>query len=155
APLLPLPIGGRWLDAIVGRRHRLALAPGDSAALRWLLRRAVGKGETFIYFGDEDPWPEAGLHRIDLGRTRLGSVPKLTPGEPRHIPDDVCALETVWFGVACYVAVGKQRQPALDKLIEFLWLRWHTRASAARSVYVAWSCDAPMPAEALAELQHL
>ena len=51
----PLPIGGKWLDALSHKSHSVFLVSPPERFCRELLERVVRRGETFIYCGATDP----------------------------------------------------------------------------------------------------
>ena len=62
--LFPLPLGGPWLDALTRKRHSVLISRQTRRTVGTYLHRLVRKGETFIYFGPEDPQPAAYLSRF-------------------------------------------------------------------------------------------
>ena len=53
--VMPLPIGGPWLDRLYPKNHVVILPWAPLNALRNFLQTIISKGETFIYFGNQNP----------------------------------------------------------------------------------------------------
>ena len=53
--VMPLPIGGPWLDRLYPKNHVVILPWAPLDALRNFLQTIISKGETFIYFGNQHP----------------------------------------------------------------------------------------------------
>lgn len=75
----PLPVAGPWFDFFYAKRHAVLANPQPVEEVRAFLLRLASKGETFVYFGPEDPVPHDRLCRFALGgqkrnRERLGRV---------------------------------------------------------------------------------
>ena len=61
---LPLPLAAPWLDRFSKKKHTIQMQGVDRHRLGDYLRDFVRRGETFIYFGDEDPLPEKLLVKV-------------------------------------------------------------------------------------------
>ena len=154
AHLYPLPIAGRWVDALAPKRHSVLVTSTQSHPLRQYLETAVRKGETFLYLGPSDPWPEArGLPRLLLGRRGLWLLPKLVCGEPGVPAGSEFLLQAIWFARYCVVLPASQPvNPFLDDLEEFLDARARTGAAVRRTVHVVWDLPALPPPDRLERL---
>ncbi len=60
----PLPLSGPWLDLLYPKNYSVLVDQQNRQAIAAFLRRLVRKGETFVYFGSEDPFGTAWLPRI-------------------------------------------------------------------------------------------
>jgi len=52
----PLPLSSRLVDSVCPKSLKILVRKSDPALVVEYLERGVRKGETFIYFGAEDPW---------------------------------------------------------------------------------------------------
>jgi hypothetical protein len=150
---LPLPLSGPLVDAIFPKSHTVCVG---RSRRKWekYLARAVRKGETFVYFSDEDPWPQQRLRRLPWYLPLPWSIEKVTCSDGDRHFDDEFLLESAWFGRYCFVLVGEARHALdlLDSLAKFLELRRATRASARRTVNVVWNRDTDVPPATLQRL---
>lgn len=105
--LWPMPIAGRWLDNMYPKTHSVILGHDSRAVAQEYLRTVAKKGETFIYFGKDDPLPESRLPRYHLPPREAFTPDALcqhlegTRFEP-HIPKVHAGLERLaqWGAVA-------------------------------------------------------
>jgi hypothetical protein len=141
----PLPITGRWLDHLFDKTHSVLFGGGAKRGPtpRRYAELTVRKGESFIYFGERDPW--AGtiwLPRIALGRWSPWRFPKLDYGDPEAPITGEFALDAAWFD-RCAVVVARDEDcfPLFDHLSSLLAARHQAGASARRTVHLIW--DAP------------
>lgn len=72
----PLPIACRFIDSLCSKTLAVYVYRMAPDALRDYLERVVRKGETFIYFGKEDPWQnkETTDHGPRLARRSLPAI---------------------------------------------------------------------------------
>jgi hypothetical protein len=152
-PPLALPLAGWCIDAISPKTRSVCIGAGQDGVLKEYLSRAVRKGETFIYFTGSDPWPDQSLQRwpSPIGSwRRLRKVVCETGGREF---DAEFVLESAWFGRCCFVVTDAEIARALlNEMAEFLRTRHATRASARRTVNIAWDLSRPIPGAMLAEL---
>lgn len=159
--LAPVPIACRLVDAIFPKTHVVRVPASQASRLRRHLTEVVRKGETFIYFGDADPWDAPHLHRLWISHYRIGShrlwrLPKLTYDSPETMADSTFILDGVWFGRYCVVLTSQEAaRELLDALMDYLRTRRIPRAAARRTVSIAWAFRDPLPADLLAELAFL
>ncbi|MHC4199073.1 MAG: hypothetical protein ACYSU0_03715 [Planctomycetota bacterium] len=158
AQLLPLPLAAlpRPVPSLVGylspTAHAVCIAPGDREGLAARLARAVRRGQTFIYFGERDPWPGDALPRLPFG---LWGLSKIACSDAEE-PGSEFVFESAWFGRYCFVVEGEKLSRAmLDGLRSFLSARQTTRARARAPVNIAWDHDSPPGRELLDELVFL
>ena len=75
----PLPIASRLVDSVCPKALRILVRKSDPGLVVEYLERGVRKGETFIYFGADDPWRTAAGGKDDWDhpyitpRKRIGS----------------------------------------------------------------------------------
>jgi hypothetical protein len=150
---LPLPFSTPLIDSLfpksltvsVGRRRR-----------NWkkYLARAVRKGETFVYFSGDDPWPQRRFRRMPWYMPLPWCIEKIhCSNGDRHFDDDFL-FESAWFGRYCFVVSGDEQSAGdlLDALARFLDLRRATRARARHTVNVVWNLEADVPSAILDRL---
>jgi len=150
---MPLPLGGRLVDSLFPKSHTI-YARGDARQWKRFLRRAVRKGETFIYFCREDPPLPAALRRLPWFVPVPWRLEKVTRTSGNGDFDDEFLFESAWFGRYCFVLTGggPAALSQLAGLAEFLQRRQQTRASAAHTVNVLWDLDSPIPQDTLDRL---
>lgn len=158
AQLLPLPLAAlpRPVPSFVGylspTAHAVCIASGDRDGITARLARAVRRGQTFIYFGERDPWPGEALPRLPFG---LWGLSKIACSDARE-PGSEFVFESAWFGRYCFVVEGeKLSRGMIDGLRRFLSGRQATRARAQAPVNVAWDHDSPPGRKLLDELVFL
>ena len=78
--MAPLPLPGWLVDTFSPKTSSVCFVGGGRDALTAYMERAVRKGETFLYFGNEDPWARTELPRLPVP---VGRLQKLV-----HGPDD-------------------------------------------------------------------
>ena len=104
-PLEPLPLAGAAIDAVFPKSRVVCLREGaGDGAVKRFLERTVKKGETFVYLGPGDPWPEqATLPRLKwrFGLAKPGGLDKLTCGATPEEGGREFALDAAWFNRAC------------------------------------------------------
>ena len=150
---MPLPLGGWLVDSLFPKSHTVC-ARGDARRWKQVLQQAVRKGETFIYFCREDPWPAISLSRLPWFVPVPWRLEKVTCTSGNGDFDDEFLFESAWFGRYCFVLTGSGPLAIgrLGGLADFLELRQQTRASAAHTVNVLWDLDAPIPENTLDRL---
>ncbi len=153
-----VPIAGRVVDALSPKTHAVRLtAPAPEAVARYI-EDVVRKGETFLYFGPDDPWPDRqALHRVAVrGRSVAWPLAKLVYG-PGPLPvDETFVFESAWFGRYGVVLRGEERaRQMLDALLSYLDRKHRPRARARRSVHVVWDFMTPLDDETFDELAYL
>jgi len=72
--LFPLPLGGPWIDALFKKDFKVLAIAQNIDSMAKCLKSMVRKGESFIYFGPEDPLPQSRVARIYLN---LGKYPNM------------------------------------------------------------------------------
>ena len=146
----PIPIAGRWMLAMFSRPVMLSHDPSRRAELPALMESIVRRGETFLYFGERDPWTASVLPRWRLGSRTFSQLPKLVYGSDDAPRDPEFLFEAVWFDRSCAVVPdGGESRRLLPALREYLALRQMTRARAPKTVTLIWDCDAALDEPAL------
>ena len=148
--LAPLPLSCRLLDRVVPRK-RLARGRGLSTAqIRTHLETLIRKGETFVYFGREDPWPD---------RTALGRLPLKLAGLPKvHLTDaslldGELVFESAWFDRCCFVVTDEAAgRRLLDEVMDLLRWRRVPKATVGRAVTLVWDVPWDLDRDTLDEL---
>jgi hypothetical protein len=155
--LCPLPVGGPLIDSFFPKTRTVCLRAPGKRTWRKLLRRIVHKGETFIYFGEDDPYAASQLGRIPLIPKGVWPLEKITRSADSREFDDEFLFESVWFGRYCFVILDKGGLAAdlLGALSDFLHLRHASRASARHTVNVIWNLPAALSEDTLARLAAL
>ena len=138
----PLPIAGPWLDRIAPKSQALLVRQLD---LKTYLETVVRRGETFMYFTAADPWSAPALPRLG----KFCRLKKIIYGKP---VDAEFYFNAVWFNRYCVVVLARDAETVLPQLQPYL--EWHgfTKATARRTVHLAWDLPTP-PSEPL--LQNL
>ena len=164
--ILPLPIAGRFVDTIWPKTHSVLIGgqPKQGAGqhedgnqiARAYLETVVRKGESFILFANEDPWPSRDrLPRLP-GLRGLWPMRKIVgqAGEPAC--DPTLALESAWYGRYGFVVLGGRVagpvRETLDEIIHLLGMRLRTKAAARRTVHIVWLLPEALPADVAEEL---
>lgn len=62
----PLPVAGRLLDYFHPKRHAVLVEKESRAFIKGYLETAIRKGESFLYFGEEELWQAPALLRLRL-----------------------------------------------------------------------------------------
>jgi len=156
--LLPLPIACQAIDSLWPKTYAVHLHDPDGRALREYIETVVHKGESFLLFVPDDPWPgAAALPRLPLGGPWPLRKIACEPGDPAYSTPLI--FESAWYGRYGFVLRTRQWTPAvaalLDGVLEALQLRRHTRAAAGRTLHLVWAVPAPLPTDVLAELVFL
>jgi len=136
---LPLPLASRWLDAVSPKAHSAVIAGPARHHLAAYLRDFVARGESFLYFGPQDPIPEPLLCKLGTRQVRLNDraqrvaawvydlpaanvygdprLPQVGAMRPfsRHVPD-VLAVGALLPGAGGVL----QRQPHLAEALSLL-----------------------------------
>lgn len=145
----PLPIAGRWLDSLFEKTHAVLVRAPWSGSLtpRAYAERVVRKGESFIYFGESDPWPgQSWLPRMAVRRWSVWCLPKLDYGDPELSANGEFVLDAAWFNRCGVVVQGEDGYPLFEYIVELITLRHETGAVARKTVHLIW--DLPqMPSE--------
>ncbi len=154
----PWPLAGRLLDGVSPKRHVVHVRSDDGDDLvRKYLVETVRKGETFIYFGPDDPLRDLLLRRVGVGRRGLAwPLPKRVYG-PEPPPEGTEFLfEGAWFGRYAFVVRGEGLARAvLGDLLAYLRAKHRSRAAARRTVDLVWRLEADLPADVAEELAWL
>lgn len=133
---LPLPIAGPWLDAMFPKEMQVILPRTRAAELKPFMDLVLRRGETFLYFGDRDPWEGTPPPRL----------PKLVRGAEGVTGAAEFFFDAVWFTRYCVVITD----PSMAiRLRDYLLLRHRTRAAARKTVNVVWNFDFPPDKELL------
>jgi hypothetical protein len=152
----PLPITGRWLDSLLPKTHSAILAASNQADVRAYLKRAVRKGETFLCFGNLDPWPDSAVPRLRAGPFTLWGLGKLVYGADDVPRGGEFVFDAVWFNRYCFVVPDPLAgRDLLHELCGYLHSRKLTGASARRTVNVVWAFETLPAPEDLAALPEL
>lgn len=142
----PLPITGHWLDHLFDKTYAVLFKAGAKRGLtpREYAELAVRKGESFVYFGERDPWEgRAWLPRIPLGPWSLWRLPKLDYGDPEAPATGEFVLDAAWFNRCGVVAVRDEDcLPLLDHITSLLTRRYEARAVARRTMHIIWDLPA-------------
>jgi hypothetical protein len=155
--VIPLPLAGPWMDAFSPKRHTTLITGNSSRALANLLSRAFRKGESFIYFGPNDPAPETLTRFSPVCRGFRRHVRKLVFDSDHSPSGPGLVLESAWHGRNC-VAIHSREEA--DIFVEYLvWCfldtRSKTRARARRTMVVVWDFDTPVELGTLQRLAFL
>jgi hypothetical protein len=146
---LPVPISGRWLDHLVGKTYSvLVMAPAlECMTSRAYAERVIRNGDSFIYFGETDPWlGRSWLPRLSVGRWPLWRLPKLDYGDPGLSANGEYVLDAAWFNRCGVVVSGEDSDPLFDYIAELIARRHEVGGSARRTVHLIW--DLPqLPSE--------
>lgn len=135
----PLPIAGRWLDTLAPKSRTILAGPLD---LKSYLETVVRRGETFIYFGEADPWTTASLPRLG----KFWKHPKLVYGTPDVPAQAEFIFDAAWFDRYCVVVTGHAAAlRLLDELRPYLEWRGFTKAAARQTVHLVWDLTTPPP----------
>ena len=147
----PLPIGGKWLDALSHKSHSVFLVSPPERFCRELLERVVRRGETFIYCGASDPCAAATLPRLAIGRKALTELATLVQTDDNF--DAEFVLESAWFGRYGVVVTHPGAVRRLwRELLPYLRIRQLTRAAAPHTVNLLWNLPTSPPEAVLREL---
>jgi hypothetical protein len=136
------------------RPQRNGRATGDPVAE--YLDIVVHKGESFILFADDDPWPtQTHLSRLPL-LTRLWPMRKIAGPAGTPPCDGRLVFESAWYGRYSFVilaeSLGGPAAETFGQIIEMLRMRYRTRAKARRTVHLVWDLPEAPPAGAVDEL---
>ena len=159
--LAPLPVACRLVDSLFPKTHVVRVPASQTGHLRRHLEDVVRKGETFLYFGDADPWDEPQLHRLWISHYRIGHhrfwpLAKLSYDSPETMADSTFILDGAWFGRYCFVVTDAAlARDLVEAMTAYLQSRRVPRAAAWRTVHVVWAFDEPLPDDVLAELASL
>ena len=152
--LYPLPIAHPLIDTVWPKRYAVSAEGLTPEALRRYLQDVIRKGETFIYFGETEPWPGLrSLPRWRFGKWCAGRVEVVTVGAGRMTCDDEFIFDSAWFHRYAFV-ITRAAAPAkrLGAITELLSMRLGTHARARRTLNLVWACQAHPPVTALADL---
>ncbi len=145
----PIPIAGRWLNALFEKTHTVFVDAYTHSGLtpKAYAEQVVKKGESFIYFGENDPWQESqSLSRLSLGRWSVWTLPKLDYGDPKVAANGEFVLDAAWFGRCAVVVKGEDGFPLFEYMVELIALRHATGASARKTVHLVWDlAQTPTP----------
>lgn len=155
--LYPLPIANSLIDSVWPKRYTVAASGLALDARRKYLEDVLRKGETFVYFGEADLWPDLrSLPRWRFRQWRAGLRGKVVVGEGRVAVDDEFVFESAWFHRYAFVVVGiAEAARRLVVFTAYLEGRHATRARACRTVHLVWACAVPPDAAVLARLVSL
>lgn len=148
--LLPVPVGGRAIDSHFRKTRAVAVPPGSTETLAELLRRVVRKGETFVYFGPDEPLTDRFPSRLPGG---LWPVETLTfrPDSPPYSREML--FESAWFARNNAVVLGAELgRDVLADMVERMKRRRQRQAAARRTVHLVWNHDEPVGDELLGDL---
>ena len=137
----PLPIAGRWLDKLFEKKYAvLVQAPAIGPITpQSYAERVVKKGESFIYFGENDLWAGRDcLARIAVGRWSLWCLPKLDYGDQDISANGEYVLDAAWFNRCNVVVRGEDGFPLFEHIVELVSLRHDAGASARKTVHLIW-----------------
>ncbi|MBN2301860.1 MAG: hypothetical protein JXN60_05025, partial [Lentisphaerae bacterium] len=163
-PYFPLPVSCHTLDTLFPKPNSICIRKAKPNALADYLQTTVRKGDTFIYFGQEDPWgtlsTNGGVRSI---LPRL-FVPGLKHGLriwglEKYVVSNIAEcdsnflFESVWFRRLCAVVKGAPISAEhLNDLLEFMRLRHTALATAKHTVHIVWDHAMPPPRQILVEL---
>ncbi|HUT01784.1 MAG TPA: hypothetical protein VM031_04980 [Phycisphaerae bacterium] len=156
--ILPLPIACRAIDSLWPKTHTVHLHDPQGLAVVEYLRTAVQKGESFLCFAPADPWPGSDrLPRWPIGWFQPLRKIACEPGDPAY--GARLLFESAWYGRYCVVlrtpGFTEATGAFLADVLELLRMRRHTRASAARTLNLAWAVPEPLPRALLEKLAFL
>ena len=152
----PLPIAGRWIDHLFDKTHAVLFRAGAQHGLtpRGYAEQVIRKGESFIYFGESDPWAaRTWLPRIVVGPWSFWRLPKLDYADPEAPATGEFVLDAAWFNRCGVVAVRDEDcLPLLEHVSELLERRHEAGAMARKTVHLIWDLPAVPLAEEIAPL---
>ncbi len=148
--LLPVPIGGRAVDSHFRKTRAVAVPTGSTETLAELLRRVVRKGETFVYFGPDEPLAGRFPSRLPGG---LWPVETLTfrPDQPPYSHEML--FESAWFARNNAVVIGADLgRKVLADMVDRMKRRRQRQAAARRTVHLVWNHGEPVDDDLLGAL---
>lgn len=144
--LLPWPLVHLLSDRIFRKAPAVFVRNAPPGLARAFLERALQKGETFIYLGQSDPWPNAPALPKSLLPSALGAFDKLLFDPAGPIPDPAFVFNAAWFNRGCVVAPTPQAvQRLLDYTLDRLEHHPRTHAPADATVNLVYEAG-PLPA---------
>ena len=157
----PLPIAGRWLEAVTDEPRAVWLDTrgGDEVVERYIERAGL-KREGLLYFGERDRWPgREAMHRVSLWGWwgwRGWRLPLLRVTQEGTVPGGEFVFESAWFGRYGFLVLGEAAsRRVLARVSEHLRMRTLPRASASRTVHVVWDFEGPPEPGVLEDLVYL
>jgi len=154
--ITPVPITGRWLDALFPKTRSVCVRPERRQFIAGYLDQAVRKGETFIYCGSRDPWQAAGLPRIAVGDRSILALTKIAWPAPDQPVDPEFVLDAAWFDRYCFTVTDRgAAERLISELTDYLEIRRMTRAWARATVNLAWDFDEPLNSDRVEQLAYL
>jgi hypothetical protein len=150
----PLPLSLLWLDRILPKPLTAYCRTVSRDRVPVFLEDLVRKGETFLYFGERDPFPDrTALFRFSFGRFHAFPVAKFVCSDARAWNGPEFLLESGWYNRGCFVAEGAGVVRRMEaEFLEFLTLRQRTRASARQTVNLVWDLPETPPPGLLKEM---
>lgn len=151
----PLPIPSAWADGLTPRQTVTRLADKTKGGVQESLRTIVRRGETFIYFTDDEASANATsgtMYRLPMDR---GRVSVLNVAQDAKL-DDPFVFETLWFGHSSFVVSEADRTGVLlERFLHLLVERRASRAHTRRTVHLVWDRAEPIPASLLKRFETL
>ncbi len=139
---LSLPIAGTWLEHFSDKKHAvLVMAPAKGRMTpSAYAERVVKTGESFIYFGENDPWQGRDwLPRLAVWRWPLWRFPKLDYGDSEVSINGEYVLDAAWFNRSGAVVLGDENGfPLFDHISELIIRRHEAGAAARNTVHILW-----------------
>jgi hypothetical protein len=151
----PLPIAGGWLDSFSGKTHAVLVKTPtkDRMAPRAYAERVVKNGESFIYFGESDPWQGRDwLPRLSVWRWPVWRLPKVDYGDPAVSVNGEFALDAAWFNRASVVVRSEDGFPLFEYIVSLISQRHEAGAVARKTVHIIWDLPQAPAAETLLPL---
>jgi len=137
-----LPIAGQWLDHFSGKTHSVLVKVPAKERLtsEAYAERVVKKGESFIYFGENDPWQGRDwLPRFSIWRWPVWRLTKLDYSDPEVSINGEYVLDAAWFNRAGVVVLGDENGfPLFDHIAELIARRYEAGAAARNTVHILW-----------------
>lgn len=152
----PLPLASPLLDSLYPKPLSVHVDDGKVEVMTPFLENTVRKGETFIYFGNGDPWQEPELPRLLFRGTGMWPLKKIKCSKDKSPFDSDSVFESAWFGRYCFVVEGVElSREWLSALETFLHARHTVRARARRTVNIVWNLETDISSDQLDELLFL
>lgn len=139
----------RWSMAAWTRTMRVTRAVFQWKALRWVPRLAT-------YLVTRDPALAVWRLSRQIGRALVRrDVKKIVAGSRDMPPQNEFLLDGAWFGRYAVVAPAAAAPGVLADVVELLWERHATGATARQTVHLLWTLPEAPSGETLGALRHI
>lgn len=152
----PLPIAGRWIDAVFRKTHSTLVSPAGQQDIDALLTFIVRKGETYIDMGPAAQHADDAVARLSLRGRPLVLLPRYRVEQVADEAQLDWVFESAWFGRACFVIgdIAEARR-FMAYMLDRLRMRRIPQARARRTVNLVWRFDDAPDAALLDEALNL